>query len=241
MEALSPSLFEQIRLLVEQSRVHTMQAVNRAMIDLYWQIGRLIVEDEQGGAARAEYGSGLIAALAERLTHEFGKGFNESNLRNMRRFYLAYSIRDAPRPELPDNLRLELSWTHYRLLLRVKNPQIRDWYMNEAATANWSVRALERQINSHYYERLLSSQDRHAVEDEAQTNTRSLAMQPADALKDPYVFEFLGLSTDTTILEHDIETARCSVVVSAPTVTRDSTMAMVFKSHQSARCSNQSK
>ncbi len=206
MNELSVTLFEQIRGLVAETRTHAVRAVNRAMIELYWQIGRLIVEHEQGGAARAQYGKGIIGELAQRLTLEFGKGFDESNLRNMRRFYLAFPIQDALRPKLPEQLRPELSWTHYRLLLRITDPAVRAWYMHEAATANWSARALERQLDSHYYERLLSSQDRQAVVAEAESNTRSLAVQPKDALKDPYIFEFLGLPAGT-ILERDLEAA----------------------------------
>lgn len=206
MNELSVTLFEQIRGLVAEARVNAVRAVNRAMIELYWQIGRLIVEHEQGGAARAQYGKGVIGELSQRLTHEFGKGFDESNLRNMRRFYLAFPMQDALRPKLPDQLRPELSWTHYRLLLRITDPTVRAWYMHEAATANWSARALERQLDSHYYERLLSSQDRRAVEAEAQTHTRALAIQPQDAIKDPYIFEFLGLPAGT-LLERDLEAA----------------------------------
>jgi len=206
MDEISVPLFEQVRELVAEARTNTVRIVNRAMIELYWQIGHLIVEHEQGGAVRAQYGKGIIAELAQRLTLEFGKGFDESNLRNMRRFYLAYPIQDALRPKLPVQLRSELSWTHYRLLLRVTDPTVRAWYMHEAATANWSARALERQLDSHYYERLLSSQDRRAVEAEAHTNTQALAVQPQDAIKDPYIFEFLGLPAGT-ILERDLEAA----------------------------------
>ncbi|MBM4453527.1 MAG: DUF1016 domain-containing protein [Chloroflexi bacterium] len=232
-------LFEQIRTLVEQTRGRTARAVNQAMVETYWHIGRLIVEEEQGGEERALYGARLIPELSRRLTMEYGKGFDESNLRNMRRFYLAFpnQIQDALRLEsLPSSpkghavraeflevqnstiskekspipttsfLRPELSWTHYRLLLRVENPQARDWYMREAAEAGWSSRALERQISSHYYERLLASRDREAVQAEARTISSETALRPADTLKDPYVFEFLGLPSQT-FLEKDLEKA----------------------------------
>lgn len=135
------ALFEQIRSIVEQARGRAVRAVNQAMVEAYWQIGRLIVEDEQSGQSRAAYGAGIIPELSRRLTREYGKGFNESNLRNMRRFYLAFPIQDAPRLELSTQtdtlpasqiphgsafpgltgLRSKLSWTHYRLLLRVEN------------------------------------------------------------------------------------------------------------------------
>ncbi|MDI7260427.1 MAG: PDDEXK nuclease domain-containing protein [Thermodesulfobacteriota bacterium] len=218
-------LFEQIRSLVEQARGRAARAVNQTMTETYWQIGRLIVEEEQGGESRAVYGVRLIPELSRRLTLEYGKGFDESNLRNMRRFYLAFpqQIQDAVRAESPEMsissipnekspistanfLRSELSWTHYRLLLRVDNPVAREWYMREAAEAGWSSRALERQISSHYYERLLASQDREKVQAEARATSSEAALRPADTLKDPYVFEFLGLPSQS-FLEKDLEKA----------------------------------
>lgn len=120
------------------------------MVQTYWEIGRLIVEDEQQGNTRAEFGKGVLKSLSTELTKEFGKGFDASNLRHMRQFYLKFPICDA--------VRHELSWTHYRTLLRLKNEQARQWYINEAITQSWSARALERQIGTLYYERLLSSQ-----------------------------------------------------------------------------------
>ncbi|MBM4349075.1 MAG: DUF1016 domain-containing protein [Deltaproteobacteria bacterium] len=230
-------LFEQIRTLVEQARGRTARAVNQTMVETYWHIGRLILEEEQGGESRAIYGTKLIPELGRRLTQEYGKGFDERNLRNMRQFFLTFPIRHAVSAESADFpekrdavrtesrevskltisnekspiptmsfLRPELSWTHYRLLLRVGNPQARDWYMREAAEAGWSSRALERQISSHYYERLLASRDREAVQAEARTISSETALRPADTLKDPYVFEFLGLPSQT-FLEKDLEKA----------------------------------
>src|SRR5690606_36862148 len=150
-----------------------------------WQIGRHIVECEQGGARRAGYGKQLLSTLAEVLTAEFGKGFDASNLHYMRLFYQAFPIRDA--------LRHELSWTHYRRLLRVDNDSARLWYMNESATQNWSSRALERQINSLYYERLLASRDRGSVKQEAATHIQNMKAGSRDFIRDPVVLEFLGL------------------------------------------------
>lgn len=230
-------LFEHIRNLVEQARGRAARAVNQTMVETYWHIGRLIVEEEQGGEGRAVYGARLIPELSRRLTQEYGKGFSETNLKTFRQFYLVFPIRhalsdesadfpekrDAVRPEsrevpklaIPNEkspiptasfLRSELSWTHYRLLLRLDNPVAREWYMNEAADAGWSVRVLERQIASHYYERLLASQDRKAVQAEARTISSETALRPADTLKDPYVFEFLGLPSQT-FLEKDLEKA----------------------------------
>lgn len=216
-------LFEQIRNLVEQARGRAARAVNQTMTETYWHIGRLIVEEEQGGEGRAVYGARLIPELSRRLTQEYGKGFDERNLRNMRQFFLTFPIRHAVRAEssevsssaiskekspIPTTsfFRPELSWTHYRLLLRVENPRARDWYMREAAEAGWSSRALERQISSHYYERLLASRDREKVQAEADAISSDTALRPADTLKDPYVFEFLGLPSQT-FLEKDLEKA----------------------------------
>ena len=144
-------LFSEIKHVIVQARSHVRSAVNSAMVQAYWEIGRLIVDHQQQGQARAEYGKDLLNQLAKQLTAEFGRGFDSSNLRNMRQFYLAFPICDA--------VRHKLSWTHYRALIRIENEQARQWYMNEAIEQNWSARALERQINVLYYERLLSSKE----------------------------------------------------------------------------------
>ncbi len=162
-------------------------------------MGRHIVEFEQGGAGRAEYGAGLLPRLAKALTAEFGSGFDITNLRKMRQFYQLFPIRDA--------LRLELSWTHYRLLLRIENEKARDWYVNEAATQNWSTRALERQIGTLYYERLLASQDREAVVQEADSNIAALQQSPREFVRDPVMLEFLGLPSPGKLLEAKLEQA----------------------------------
>jgi predicted nuclease of restriction endonuclease-like (RecB) superfamily len=168
------------------------------MVASYWEIGRLIVEHEQQGQARAAYGQRQLAELSTRLTELFGKGFDVSNLRNMRRFYQAFPIRDA--------VRLELGWTHYRTLLRVENPAAREWYLREAISQNRSSRALERQIGVLYYERLLSSKDKALVEAGAAQYTESLAETRKDFLRDPYVLDFLNLNTGR-FLEGDLEQA----------------------------------
>ena len=141
----------------------------------------------------------MLATLAKALTAEFGKGFDASNLRYMRQFYQAFPICDA--------LRHELSWTHYRRLLRVDNDHARHWYMNESAHQNWSSRALERQINTLYYERLLASRDRSTVREEATTNIQKMATCPRDFVRDPVVLEFLGLPNAGLILETELEQA----------------------------------
>lgn len=147
------TLLSNIRDLLTQGRKQVLQAVNSAMVQTYWEIGRLIVEDEQKGQARAEYGKALLKNLSTSLTEEFGKGFDVRNLRNMRSFYLVFPIRNA--------VRTELSWTHYRMLLRVENEQARLWYIKEAIDQSWSTRALERQIGTLHYERLLATQAKH--------------------------------------------------------------------------------
>ena len=192
------ALAGQIAEVVQQARGHVRQSVNQAMLASYWEIGRLIVEHEQQGQARAVYGQRQLAELSARLTELFGKGFDASNLRNMRRFYLAFPIRET--------LSLELSWSHYNMLARLENPSAREWYLQEAARQNWSVRALERQISVLYYERLLSSQDRALVEAEAVQHTTPLAETRKDFLRDPYVLDFLNLNT-ARFLEGDLEQA----------------------------------
>jgi predicted nuclease of restriction endonuclease-like (RecB) superfamily len=157
------------------------------------------VEFEQLGADRAAYGIRLIPRLAESLTAEFGRGFDASNLRYMRLFYLAFSICDA--------LRHELSWTHYRNLLRVDGEQARHWYMNEAADQNWSTRALDRQIGTLYYERLLASRDRDPVRQEAAVQMAPLQKTPREFVRDPVLLEFLGLAETGRLLEADLEQA----------------------------------
>ena len=131
----SSHLFAEIREVLVTARRTAYKAVNFAMVTAYWNVGRLIVEDEQQGNTRAEYGKAILADLAKRLTDEFGKGFDERELRRIRQFYLVFPKWDALRPEL--------TWTHYRLLIRVQNEQARLWYMNEAAEQTWSSRQLE--------------------------------------------------------------------------------------------------
>lgn len=196
-QQLSPeTLYTAIAEVIQQARQQVRQAVNQQMVQTYWQVGRLIVEQEQQGQERAEYGKQQLKQLSERLRSEFGKGFDVTNLRNMRRFYLAFPIRDA--------LRLELSWTHYRSLLRIESPSAQQWYANEAAAQNWSARALERQIGTLYYERLLASKDKAVIEQEAQDKTEPLQDDPKHYLRDPYILDFLNLQ-DKTWQESDLE------------------------------------
>ena len=142
------SLHETVRQLLLSARPQVRQSVNTAMVQTYWQIGRLIVEDEQGGEKRAAYGQRVLADLSKRLTDEFGGGFSMQSLWNYRQFYVTFSI--------PSALRRELTWTHYKSLIRIDNEQAPDWYGREAAAQGWSVRALDRQISTLLYERLLN-------------------------------------------------------------------------------------
>ncbi len=194
-----PPLLEALRDLIAQARRKVLRAADTAQVQTYWQIGRHIVEFEQGGEARAEYGKGLLTALAEALTREFGKGFDASNLRYMRLVYQAFPIRDA--------LRHELSWTHYRLLLRVDEPTARQWYLREAAGQNWSSRALERQIGSQYYQRLLSSKDKAGMRAESAGSNPIPGPTARDFVRDPVLLEFLGLPETGRLLEADMERA----------------------------------
>ena len=191
----SSHLFAEIREVLVTARRTAYKAVNFAMVTAYWNVGRLIVEDEQQGNTRAEYGKAILADLSKRLTDEFGKGFDERELRRIRQFYLVFPKWDALRPEL--------TWTHYRLLIRVQNEQARLWYMNEAAEQTWSSRQLDRQISVLYYERLLNSTDTLSVREEAENNLAQLA--PQEFIHDPYVLEFLNLKNYPALHETDIE------------------------------------
>ncbi len=176
-------LFNSIKDVLEKARSTAYRAVNVAMVLAYWEIGRLIVEDEQQGKQRADYGKAVLKELSMRLTKEYGKGFDESNLRYMRLFFNAFPIRDA--------LRHELTWSHYRLLLRAENEEAREYYLKESIETHWSTRALERQINSFYYERLLSSKQHKTIVSDIEKQTQQ--SHPADFIKDPYILEFLNL------------------------------------------------
>lgn len=193
------NLIQQLRELIAAARHRALRAVDAIQVRTCWEIGRHIVEFEQSGADRAAYGTRLIPKLAETLTAEFGRGFDASNLRYMRLFYQAFPNCDA--------LRHELSWTHYRALLRVETEAARIWYMNEAAEQNWSTRALDRQMGTLYYERLLASQDRQAVQDEAAGNIAPLQQTPREFVRDPVMLEFLGLPDTGRLLEADLEQA----------------------------------
>lgn len=181
--------------ILETARNAAYRAVNVAMVQAYWHIGRIIVEDEQKGKQRAGYGQTLIEELARRLTKNYGKGFTESNLKYMRQFYLVFSNRHA--------LRDDLNWTHYRLLLKIEKDDARNFYMLETLNNNWSTRELERQINTLLYERLVLSKNKEKALELA---TKGQIVRTAqDLIKDPYVLEFLDVKENQNFLEKGLE------------------------------------
>jgi len=196
---IKDNFYNNIRDILQTARDRTYKQVNFIMVEAYWNIGKQIVEEEQNGKHRAKYGSALIKELSKRLTLEFGKGFTSTNLKMMRQFYNTF----------PNSHTLcdQLTWSHYRLIIRVQNQNAREWYMNEAVQSNWSVRALERQIGTHYYERIISSRDKQIVEQEAKEKTKDLQLTPKDIIKDPYVLEFLDLKDNKSFRESELESA----------------------------------
>lgn len=193
-------LYWEIRAVLQSARAGVYLAVNAAMVQAYWHVGRLIVEHEQGGAKRAAYGEAVLDDLSRRLMAEFGRGFDVTNLRKMRQFYRMFEIRDAVRLESGKTKRAtarlvsgvepirhtvgdELSWSHYRLLMQVENPAAREWYMNEATDQHWSTRQLDRQISALYYERLLASRKKAPVRKEARE--KLAAVTPEQFIRGP--------------------------------------------------------
>lgn len=201
IESVAPKnldeLYFNVRSILASARQRAYTAINFAMVESYWLIGQQIVEHEQQGEARATYGAGVLKELSERLTKEFGKGFDESNLRYMRLFYRSFPIRDT--------LRHELTWSHYRRLISIEDEHSRLWYMNEAADGVWSTRQLDRQISTLYYERLLASKEKVPVVAEAKDKMAQLS--PLSFICDPFVLEFLDLKEYPTLRESDIEQA----------------------------------
>ena len=187
-------LATKIENIIRESRRSAYRAIDFTMVMAYWNIGKVIVEDELHWK-RAEYGKNILKNISKRLTEEFGKGFDERELRKMCQFYKCFEIRDSLRPEL--------SWTHYRRLLSVENQEARIWYMNEAANSVWSTRQLDRQISTLYYDRLLGSHDKKIVTNEAEEKLQKII--PEDIIKDPYILEFLNLKDYPALRESDIE------------------------------------
>jgi predicted nuclease of restriction endonuclease-like (RecB) superfamily len=191
------SVYTNIKNVLDEARNKAIRSVNFAMVQAYWHIGRLIVEEEQSGKERADYGKYLIRELSKKLSSDFGKGFDERNLWYMRSFYITFPNVNA--------LRSELTWTHYRILLRIENNDARNFYLIESINSNWSTRELERQINSLLYERIALSSDKQKVKE---LSARGNQIQNSnDLIKDPYVLEFLGLEENRVYQEKDLEKA----------------------------------
>lgn len=197
------TFYQDIRIILKNARQKVCSTINFAMVEAYWLIGKRIVEEEQQGESRAEYGKFLIKELALQLTAEFGKGFTETNLKYFRQFYSAFPATQKSHT-VCDQLRKELSWSHYRLIMRIENISARDYYMREAADFNWSVRQLERNINTLYYERLLSTNQKQEA---LQASTQMEQQKVAEYLKDPLILEFLGLPMPPEFSEADFEEA----------------------------------
>ncbi len=188
--------YQTIRGYVVDAQRQVRVAVNSAMVDAYWRIGEAIFK-ECGDNDRAAYGKQVLQFISERLTAEFGSGFTERNLRNMRQFYLLFPIRHT--------LCAELSWSHYRVLMRIQDKETRDFYASECAKSAWSVRQLERQIHTMFYQRMLDSQDKESVAAEIQISEPKPEYEKI--VKDPYVMEFLQIKPDTRVYESDVEQA----------------------------------
>ena len=195
------ALYAQIQHVLQQARQRAQRSVNQVMVQAYWQIGQLIVQHEQGGQERAVYGAKTLQRLAKRLQIEFGKGFSVPNLRNFRQFYQTFT-----EDEIRYSTSSDLSWTHFRVLMRISDPAARQWYAREAVAQTWSVAALDRQISTLYYQRLLSSQDQDSVKAEAQrVIQRDTPPNPRDFIRDPYILEFLGAQPQAAWYEKDME------------------------------------
>lgn len=190
-------IYSEIKETLISSRNQAYSAVNFTMVQAYWQIGRIIVEHEQDGNMRADYGRSILQKLSSRLTEDFGKGFSVRTLQQMKKFYVMFPNTNA--------LRSQLTWTHYRLLLSVEDDRARQWYMDEAISSAWSSRQLERQISTLYYERILASKDKEPVMAEARERMAPLTME--GFIKDPYVLEFLDLKNYPALRESDLEQA----------------------------------
>ncbi|MFZ3576179.1 PDDEXK nuclease domain-containing protein [Tenacibaculum finnmarkense] len=194
---ISSILVNSVRLLIQNAQKNAVRAINQERVLLYWNIGKHIVEEEQNGNERANYGSYLIKTLAKELTKDFGSGFSFRQLNFCRQFYSTFPIVNA--------LRSQLNWTQYRLLLPIENKDKRSYYIEESCKNNWSARQLERQINSQLYERLLLSSDKEKVL--AIAKNEATIQNPTDIIKDPMILEFLGLKQKSNYYEKDLEQA----------------------------------
>ena len=197
---ISNNYINEIKTILKNARQKAYTAVNSAMVEAYWKIGRRIVEEEQSGRERAEYGKEIIKNLSKELTEEFGKGFGERNIRNIRQFYVLFSDYEKWK-----SLISKLTWTHIQKVLRVSNEKARIFYLTEAAENMWSVRTLDRNISTLYYNRIVASIDKKTVENEMKEKTKKL--QAKEFIKNPVVLEFLDLPTNMSYTESQLEKA----------------------------------
>ena len=206
-------LFQSVKTILDTAFQNVYRAANSAMVEAYWEVGRLIVEEEQSGSFRADYGKNVLKELSASLTLEFGRGYSVSNLKNFRQFYLVFPEVCQQIPDGNNSLAIrytlcsELSWSHFRLLMRVENQEARAFYQKETVLQNWSVRALDRQISTLYYERIISSRDKNPVKFEAEQSLKALSESARDFIKDPYILEFLRLKPESSYLEKTLESA----------------------------------
>src|SRR3990172_833546 len=205
-------LYEDIKAFLHEARNAVVRNINTAMVMTYFEIGRMIVVDEQQGKKRAGYAEETLKKLSIDLTKDFGKGFSERNIENMWKFYLLYSIKISQTVSAKSGIvsrisqkNFPLSWSHYLILIRMENEDERRFYEIEAANQNWSIRELERQFNSSLYERLVLSRDKKKIRDLSKKG--QILIRPQDAIKEPYVLEFLGLKEETGYTESDLESA----------------------------------
>ena len=195
---IKKDIYQEIHDLLYKAKQNIISNVNYTMTKTYFLIGKRIVEEEQNGNKRAEYGKKLMKTLSEKLTKEFGKGFSQRNLEQMRTFYLRYSISQTVSAEF------KLSWSHYLILMRIENINARNFYEIEAFENNWSLRELKRQVNSSLYERLVLSKDKEKVKELAVKG--QIIEKAQDVIKDPYILEFLGLDEKSDYSENKLET-----------------------------------
>ena len=197
---ISNNYINEIKTILKNARQKAYTAVNSAMVEAYWEIGRRIVEEEQNGKERAEYGKEILQNLSKVLTEEFGKGYSYRTLREIRQFYLMFSDFEKWR-----TVSAKLTWSHFQKVLRVSDEKARIFYLTEAAENVWSVRTLDRNISTLYYDRIVASIDKKTVEDEMKEKTKKL--QAEEFIKNPVVLEFLDLPTNMSYTENELEKA----------------------------------
>ncbi|KXX72608.1 PDDEXK nuclease domain-containing protein [Flammeovirga sp. SJP92] len=200
------NFYSEIKQILASAKNKVHSVVNSAMVEAYWSIGKRIVEEEQKGEAKAKYGSYLIKELSKQLTEEFGKGFSIASIKNFRQFYLTYSS-DESTLQKSYTLCSQLTWSHNRRIMRVTDPKAKWYYLEESLNQNWSVRTLDRNISTQYYQRLLHSPSKELVESEMKENTKDLELNPENFIKNPSVLEFLNLPTNFAYTEQELEKA----------------------------------